>query len=255
MDNDGNVVPLQKSTPSASSHSSNTPTSQTSLLLPEVQEAISNHLLASSHEWATADLIESISKNHPKLAAGLSNPKYIAALQAMQTHPKETMERLKKDHPDIFEFLQDFCGMIGDHFVKLGEKQENQQQEKRQEELNQNDRKAMAIVREMGPLEEKALRRHRTQKNNQRQFLNIDKHSNKVQTKSTTNRETEMDGHVAAILSNNELRSILLDPAMQCIMEECTQSGDGRKLHYYMSHDEYGPKLRKLIEVGLLRLA
>ena len=53
------------------------------------------------------------------------------------------------------------------------------------------------------------------------------------------------------ILSDPEMAEILMDPAMQVIMQECAVPG---RMHAYLQHPEYGPKLRKLMEVGLLKL-
>jgi len=39
----------------------------------------------------------------------------------MQTNPKETLERLKQTSPEIVDWLMEFCGVMGEHFVKLGE--------------------------------------------------------------------------------------------------------------------------------------
>ena len=53
----------------------------------------------------------------------------------------------------------------------------------------------------MGPLEKKALDKHK-----------------KMQKENVF----EIDSEVSSILANDELRSILLDPQMQQIMEECS---------------------------------
>ena len=260
LDGDGNMVPLPPTLPTANNPSKST-SSTNPLLLPQVQQAMSAHLQSTTHEWATTDLLESISRNHPKLAAGLNNPKYTAALQSMQTHPKETMEKLKKEqHSDILEFIQEFCGVMGEHFVQLGESKENKKEKEKHTKqqkyscLEQNggmNNDESAKIKEMGPLEEKAMREHRDQKNKA--------NTNETKSKESNKHGGIDDDQVAAILSNDELRLILMDPKMQHVMEECTQTssggGHGRGLRYYMSHEEYGPKLRKLMDAGLLRMA
>lgn len=224
LDNEGNMVPIEQTEPKSS-------------IFTEAQNTLAADL-ASNTEWATSDLLETIS-NHPKLAAGMSNPKYTAALQSMQCKPKETMERLRNEDPEVLEFLNEFCGVMGDHFCKLGEEQKSTNAK-----ATNNSNAGIEKVREMGVLEEKAMRKHKTE---------IDKLTNNTQNKSNNTDIAAADEHVASILSNDELRSILLDTKMQQILQECsTQNG---KLHYYMRHEEYGPKLRKLMEVGLLRVA
>ena len=65
------------------------------LHLPEVQSAMLSRLQTNSDQWATPDLLDTITQNYPKLARGMNDPQYMAALQCMQTNPKETLERLR----------------------------------------------------------------------------------------------------------------------------------------------------------------
>lgn len=197
------------------------------LHLPEVQSSMAEMLKAQAPEWATPDLLETIARDHPKLAAGLGNPRYAAALQSMQTDPKGTLERLRQDSPAVLSWLQEFCGVMGEHFVKLGAKQGGG-------EGNAEPARSSQNVREMGPLEEKAMRRNNRNESN------------------AAAGNTSVDDQVSSILGDEELRSILLDPKMQSVMEECSQPG---KIRYYIGHEEIGPKLRKLMDAGLLRLA
>ena len=121
----------------------------------------------------------------------------------------------------------EFCGVKGEHFTKLGSEGGGCGDNGKAKGSTSDDKK----IREMGPLEKKALDKHK-----------------KMQKENVF----EIDSEVSSILANDELRSILLDPQMQQIMEECST---GNKLRYYMSHEEYGPKLRKLMEVGLIQVA
>ena len=219
------------------------------LRLPEVQAAMSSRLQSNASEWATPDLLDSISKRHPNLASGISNPRYMHALREMQANPKQTLDRLKSSDPEIFAWLTEFCGVMGEHFCKLGERQTNEQKTAVTEE---------GKVREMGPLEEKALRKHqkdrRTCAEGAAEWRPAEAcAAQPCNQPSEGNNET--DEEVASILGNEELRALLLDPTVQRIMEELSSSSGGAKLWYYMSHAEHGPKLRKLIEAGLLRLA
>ena len=87
-------------------------------------------------------------------------------------------------------------------------------------------------IREIGPLEKKALEKH--------------------QKESTKQQLPKEDEEVSAILGDEELHSILLDPKMQEVMRECSQ---GNKLNYYMSHPEIGPKLQRLVQAKLMQVA
>lgn len=174
---------------------------------------------------------------HPTLSKGWNDPRYLAALEHMKTHPKDTMEKLKNDEPEIFHWLMEFLSVIGDHFSSLGEEEDK-------ENNNALQKKDMTAaepkVREMGPLEEKAMRVLKAQPTHQQHDEGT----------------TADDEEVTKILSNDSLRSILLDLKIQQVMEECARDGEGAgKLQYYMRHDDFGPKLRVLMKAGLLKLA
>ena len=237
LDSDGNMIP------SSSNDTTKQPTNNNPLHLPEVQ----SHLQSNSDQWATPDLFDTITKHHPKLAQRMEDPRYMAALQAMQTNPKETLERLKQSSPEIVEFLMEFCGVMGEHFTKLGSEDGGDDGGETKASRNMaSDKK----IREMGPLEKKALDRHKEMQKENPKETKPNQQQQKQQRANSTMNET--DSQVSSILANDELRSILLDPQMQQIMEECST---GSKLRYYMSHEEYGPKLRQLMEAGLIQVA
>ena len=93
LDGDGNMIPSRQQ-----ANSNDQPgTSDNPLQLPDVQSAMLDHLQSNSSQWATPALLDSIARNHPKLARGMNDPRYMAALQSMQTHPKETLEMLQRE--------------------------------------------------------------------------------------------------------------------------------------------------------------
>lgn len=202
------------------------------LQLPEVQSVMSSHLQTNSKQWATPDLLDSITQNHPKLAQGMQNPQYMSALQSMQANPKETLERLKQTSPEIVDWLMEFCGVMGEHFTKLGE---DSSKDKKVKSSNRSGLPPLPSqkIREIGPLEKKALEKHQKESKQQQQL-------------------PKEDEEVSAILGDEELHSILLDPKMQEVMRECSK---GNKLNYYMSHPEFGPKLRRLVQAKLMQVA
>ena len=170
----------------------------------------------------------------------------------MKTHPQETMEKLKNDEPEILHWLMEFLGVMGDHFVTLGAGEENTEENEDSGKENNTKRKMMTktkaeskMIREIGPLEEKAMKARKEARST---FGSQMLHEEKT---------TDDDDEVAKILSNEALRSALLDPKMQQVMEELAhESGVGAgKLQYYMKHDDFGPKLRMLMEAGLLKMA
>jgi hypothetical protein len=234
LDSNGNMIPSPCSSQQSPSNDINNP-----LHLPEVQSSIISHLQSNSAQWATSDLLDTITKSHPMLARGMHDPRYTAALQSMQTKPKETLELLKETSPDIVEWLMEFCSVMGEHFLRVGEERDG-----KEGGVNDGEKEGGAKVRELGPLEKKALERHHE--------MQIAKDDNSARdVRNPSNPSKEMDNQVSSILANEELRSILMDPVMQAIMEECST---GNKLRYYMTHEEFGPKLRRLMDVGLIQL-
>ncbi len=196
-----------------------------------------SHLESNANLWAKPDLLDTIIKHHPQLARGMNDPRYVSALQAMQTNPKETLENLKKNSPEIVDWLKAFCSVMGEHFSRLSEEQDKGNNDKPKEKIYINATK----VREMGPLEKKALKKHMDTSKDESGYRNND----------AADSAKEMDERVSSVLANDELRSILMDHTMQKVMEDCS---DGIKLRYYMSHAEHGPKLRKLMDAGLIKV-
>ena len=116
----------------------------------------------------------------------------------------------------------EFLSVMGDHFVMLGEDERRTEEGKKKDKVLEEELK---LSREMGPLEEKAMRRSQKAQPTSDQ---------KQQEKSNSMDDEE----VTKILSNDALRSILLDPKMQQVMEECGSDGGGaEKLRYYMLHE------------------
>ena len=169
------------------------------LHLKEVQEAMNDNTNSawnnlSNTEWSSPDLLNRISEN-PKLIAGMANPKFTAALEALKNDPQEAM-KIFRDHEDVMEFLNEFCSLLGDHFTKRKERGETLVNEGMdQQEQEQYD----------------------------------------------------------AIMKDEELTRIMMDVDIQRVIQECSTIPG--KMQMYMRHEDYGIKLRKLIQAGLLRVA
>ena len=172
LDSDGNKV-QPKATTSDNNIKQNTDKSNP-LQLPEVQSAMLSHLQTNSDQWATPDLLDSITQNHPKLAQGMQNPQYMSALQSMQHNPKETLERLKQTNPEIVDWLMEFCGVMGEHFVKLGEDSSSKDKKVKPSSEGSNGSGLPPLpsqkIREIGPLEKEALEKHQRESKQQQQL-------------------------------------------------------------------------------------
>ncbi len=269
-------------------------TNHNPLQFKEVQEAMNamNNNMNSNHNHQTTfqnaisspDLLSKLSSN-PKILSKLSNPKYIAALESLQRNPKQTMDKLRNDgeghghHEDILEFIQDICTIMGNHFVELGEEQDrkkngkkdgnnketsmmmttkkiievveskskakssNSSQSKKTPKQKQNQQPENQQPIPIGPLASEAIQRNEQRISRGESSLLHDTSS------MTSNEQSKLD----SILQDTELTSILMDVEIQRIIQECSTIPG--KMRYYMCHDIYGPKLRKMIHAGLLQVA
>jgi hypothetical protein len=254
LDDEGNMIPSSSTNNSLSNTiNNNNNNNNNPLHLPEVQSAMK---LPPSSQWATPDLLDTITHSHPNLVHGLNDPRYTAALHDMQTKPKETLEVLQKTNPEIVNWLMEFCGVLGQHFSQLGEEMDGKQAKGDGDGTNDGKKTKDLLgskVREMGLLERRALEKHRQMqavKDDEPTHRRASGQDDGVASSSPTSKE--MDDQVSTILANEELRSILMDPVIQNIMDECST---GNKFRYYLAHDEFGPKLRLLLEAGLIQMA
>ena len=221
------------------------------LRLQEVQDAMKNSSLggmlggssgaaggtgAATDQLLTGDaeLMQKIASN-PRLAAGMRNPKFAAAMEALQSDPVAAMERFR-DHPEIADFLREYCGVLGEHFTELGGEQEEAEAKAKEKKGQTQNGAPRTPADSMGPLAEAAMRREQERK---------------ARGETDVPMSQDEEEMMQRIASNPEMAEILMDPAMQIIMQECSLPG---RMHAYMQHPQYGPKLRKLMEAGLLKM-
>ena len=233
VDGKGNIHPSKdgaQSIPTIRPKQSKSNIGESPLRFQEVQDAmkdnsnLSNYISNHEQEWNTPDLMDQIS-NNKVLSSGMTNPKFTAALEAFKSNPKSTMKQFQ-NHPDIIEFLNEFCLVMGNHFTELGEKKGGR-------------KKDTDIIESLGPLAAEALQREKEDKK-------------KGETSWDTNLSNDERSQLDTIMADQELTSLLMDVDLQRIMSECaTQAGCMRM---YMQHERYGPKLRKLIKAGLLKV-
>lgn len=216
------------------------PSNQNPLHLKEVQEAMNDTPTGlystwdrfAQTPWSSLELLNRIAE-HPKLVAGMKNPKFSAALEALQKDPKEAMKKFK-DHADVTEFLNEFCALLGDHFTKLGEKESSKSSPRQSQPPNLQEK-------DVGPIAYSAIQKEKERKQKGRASWN-------EETMSPLEQE-----RFDAIMKDEELTRILMDVDVQRVIQECSTIPG--KMQMYMRHDVYGIKLRKLIEAGLLKVA
>lgn len=72
-------------------------------------------------EWVTDDLLSKI-MSHPKLGKQFMDPRFSEAIAKFQTNPREVMASCESN-PELREFIQEFCDIMGNHFTMLSEAQ------------------------------------------------------------------------------------------------------------------------------------
>lgn len=100
-------------------------------------------------DWMTPDLISKI-KESSVLMNGLQSPKCMAALQLMQTNPKECKKKFERD-VEVNMFLQEFGRLMGAHFESMAPASS----------VTNEDRK-LPPVQEIGPLHAEAIQKSKT---------------------------------------------------------------------------------------------
>lgn len=206
------------------------------LVLPEVQEAMKQVNQQSQlggtqgsgmngTEWLTPDLLDKISQK-PQLAAMLMHPHFAKAMQLLATSPNEAMA-LFAANPAARQCFTELTAMLSAHFSSIGKAVDAKDVAERA------DRKTIAD----GPLALEALR----------------KAAKRTEVKTADHCEAlskDEEARVEKVLGQPKLRELLMDPAMQRVLQEC---GEPSNLARYMRHPEYGPKLQLMARAGLVQ--
>lgn len=211
-------------------------TRPSSLVLEEVHEAMkdSTHPMVNKlqqGDWMTPDLMEQF-KHNPIIAHGMASPKCVAAMQLLQSNPTEAKNKFKND-VEVSTFLAEFGRIMATHFEKLGGSETSAANAAAPVQSSQSTSK----IAEIGPLQAEALSRAKTME--------------KRETTTSNTQETE-DKRVQEVLADEELRSMLMDPELQRIIQECNSPVLLRK---HMQNPVIAYKIKKLCSSGLLGIA
>ena len=217
------------------------------------QQNIINPLLKNKDDWLTPDIQNQI-ENNKILSKGIKNPKFIYALQLLQDNPKKAMKKFQdSNNTDIIEYLNEFCKVMGNHFSTIGggsndniNSNDNnndgntmKKQEKLIEEID-NDRKKIEKKEIIDSTTIGPLAMNAWEKNNS---------SFSLPPTPISKKEQKM---IDTIVSNKELSNLLMDVDLQTQIQQCGKYPG--KLQNMMRHPNYGPKIRKLIDAGLLQV-
>jgi tetratricopeptide (TPR) repeat protein len=206
---------------------------KTSLHLPEVQEALNSPGIneLKKGQWCTPDLMQKMAQN-PRIQAGMRNPYYMETMKQLETDPKAAMEKCNSD-PGLKDFIQEWMGMMGGHFDKLADTEEEKTKkealkaQKAQQEAQAAEAARMQPQAEVNPITGKEIRWDDMPKSK------------------------EADEQVQKIMADTELSKLLQDPEMHKVLQKCGEPGG---LQHFLRDPEWGPKIRMMADAGLVQI-
>lgn len=86
-------------------------------------------------DWVTEDLLKKLDQN-PVLSKAFTDPALSRLLEEFHQNPQAAMAAAQSN-PEVREFLQEFCGLMGDHFTAFSNKEKQVDEELLSEQLTQ----------------------------------------------------------------------------------------------------------------------
>lgn len=172
-------------------------------------------------EWMTPDLMQIFATN-PIISRGLRNPRCQKAMEMMQKDPEGAKKQFLGD-TEVDEFMKEFGRVMGAHFDKLGDKQEQSQ------------------ASNLGPLADAAIKREQERAAKTKSNPGIQPYDEKAAAE---------EKKVKDIVNNPELAQLLMDPKMQGILQDC---GNPKKFQEHMKNPETARKIKLLFDAGLVK--
>ena len=93
-------------------------------------------------DWVTDDLLEKVSKNRV-LSKAFSDPALNKVLDDFHKDPQGAFAAAQSK-PEVMEFLKEFSNLMGDHFMSLGNKE--QEEELITEHLSEGNRVTLCFL-------------------------------------------------------------------------------------------------------------
>ncbi|KAJ7385646.1 hypothetical protein OS493_013671 [Desmophyllum pertusum] len=189
--------------------------------IPEVQEAMKSTIPSlENKDWITEDLLKKIESN-PSLAKLLMDPMFTAALSQVQTDPMKAVAMLES-HPEMQKALQDFSGILGDHFTSL----------------------PGSSSAGMKP----------TTSNSQENNIGLSERSSTRQQPPVPPSPDD-EAKMREILSDPEVMKVLQDHQIQRLLTLMKTNPEAAQLEVKNATPETRAKIQKLVDVGLLGFA
>ena len=223
---------------------------QERLVMPEVQSQMAGERAAAQAAaqklaqdggkgWATQHLFQRMAKN-PALAMGLQDPECQEVMAMLQKDPAAAMQRCKGS-PKLQRFFTEFCGLMGDHFGKLGEKQDEEEAKKKKKAGGGAAAGAAAAPpaapapkKKKGPL-----------------IQEVKSAAEIAAEKKKAAADAKLQKEADRILEDKSLHEILTDPETRGVLQRCGNPGE---MNRFMRDPKWGPRLRKLIDAGVVNV-
>lgn len=196
---------------------------ESSLKLTEVQEAMqSAQGFLQDKDWVTDDLLQKVTANDV-LAKRLNDPQFVQAINEFQTNPQAAMAKYQSS-PEVQDFLKEFCGVMGEHFAALGDKEGKPttrptptQTGPKITEVTEEDRQAASMFGQQG-------------------------------------MQVPVDPQVRQILSDPANQEILMDPNIQKLIQHLRNNPDKAQRMLREAESSFRQKVDRLVSLGLLKL-
>ncbi|KAL5010187.1 hypothetical protein ScPMuIL_012492 [Solemya velum] len=198
------------------------------LHMPDVQNAMreADGLLQNT-EWVTEDLLTKVQKSST-LSKRLADPSFMQAISEFQSNPKAAMTKYA-NNPEMQKFLQEFCGIMGEHFTNLSSKEDAQNSRPVQELGSPQQRDVLTRMPPDG--------------------VDISVHSSTDPKQQSQADQQNME----KILADPQIRDLLLDPWIQKLFETLRNDPSGGQRLLQNADSEKKQKIKKLVDAGLLQ--
>jgi chemotaxis protein histidine kinase CheA len=167
------------------------------------------------------------------------------------TDPKAAAEMFSSN-AEARELMTELSSILGGHFEKLGADNDAQIAAAQQAAFD-------AELAKHGPLAQAAMLKHAAQQKDSSSSSSTNSSQTAASTKQKKTKIVEVEveevdpvaNDVALVLADTELKSLLMDPELQRVLQQCGEPG---KLRHFMSHPEFGPKIKRLAQAGLVQI-
>lgn len=190
----------------------------------ELENIREKQTLFNNTDWVTENLLQRIQSN-PNLSGRLSDPQFIQALTEFQQNPQAAIAKYQDDQ-QLQGAMQQFCNILGDHFLKLDKK----------DGTHKPSNLEMAAL----PVEAAA----------------VSSASASLTTMSLPNQQAsaymENEHRIQDLLTDPEIREALVDKKVQELIAMQNRNPERAQSMLHQGDSELRKKVKKLVEAGLL---